>query len=118
MCFSGPGGKKRDFEKDPIPLVYGDVAHLPTEMWMLREMSWAQLGIQKAGTWLHLEQWVLPCFHPYFEDMKSLFVELAACFWPPPPAMEKSDYDRRINSPVTYEQVLDIFKKYREIVEG
>lgn len=118
MCQGGPRNQKRDFNAYPIPVVYDGIARLPTDMWMQRDMTWVELGMQKVSTWAHLEKWVLKCFHPYFNDMKDMFTELAEAFWPEPPQMTKEDHDRRVNSKVSYETFLGILRKYRDEVQG
>ena len=117
-CQGGPSNQKRDFEKNPIPVVYDGTARLPIELWILQNASWVELGMLKVSTWAHLESWVPPCFDPYFEDMKGLFRELAEAFWPLPPQTPRADYDRRVNCKVSYETFLAILRKYRDIVQG
>lgn len=122
--FGGPNNHKRDFSIDKLPPIFAGTALSPTEVWTMRDLSWVQLGILKITTWAYLEDWVLPSFHPYFNNIKDMFVEIAQKLWPlelgkseKEQKISLKNYNRRHKSPATYEDIIGILENYRNKVK-
>ena len=110
---AGPLNQKRDFKLDPHPKIISGVNFLPTEMWTIPNVMYTEIGFIKTITWTHLEEFVIPSFHPYFKDLGGMFIEIAGTLFPKDD-MPRHDYNLLINSPANHLTIINIIKKYRD----